>query len=40
MGQLASTYNDLGQLSAAEELATVALEKHHKVLGEDHPETL
>jgi hypothetical protein len=29
----------LGQLSAAEELATVALQKHQKVLGEEHPET-
>ncbi|KAJ7858476.1 hypothetical protein B0H14DRAFT_3634103 [Mycena olivaceomarginata] len=38
MGLLASTYSHLGQLSTAEELATV--EKHQKVFGEDHPETL
>ncbi|KAJ7833767.1 hypothetical protein B0H14DRAFT_3710244 [Mycena olivaceomarginata] len=30
----------LGQLSAAEELAIVALEKHQKVRGENHPNTL
>jgi thioredoxin-like negative regulator of GroEL len=39
MGYLASTYNHLGQLGAAEELATVTLEKHQKVYGKNHPRT-
>ncbi|KAJ7657078.1 P-loop containing nucleoside triphosphate hydrolase protein [Mycena rosella] len=40
MGDLASTYYQLGQLKEAEELGVVVLEKWRKILGEDYPDTL
>jgi hypothetical protein len=40
MGDLASTYTQLGQLSTAEQLVTGSLERLQKVYGEQHPDTL
>ncbi|KAJ7806682.1 P-loop containing nucleoside triphosphate hydrolase protein [Mycena leptocephala] len=40
MGNLASTYQKLGEFHKAEELAVVVLEKRKQVLGEEHPDTL
>ncbi|KAJ6484270.1 P-loop containing nucleoside triphosphate hydrolase protein [Mycena vulgaris] len=40
MGNLASTYQQLGKLQEAEELEVVVFEKRRKILGEDHPSTL
>ncbi|KAJ7803499.1 P-loop containing nucleoside triphosphate hydrolase protein [Mycena leptocephala] len=40
MGNLASTYNSLGEFHKAEELEVVVLEKRKQVLGDDHPDSL
>jgi hypothetical protein len=40
MGQLAKTYQSLGQFRRAEELKTVVLDRQKSVLGINHPETL
>ncbi|KAJ7737678.1 hypothetical protein B0H16DRAFT_1379456, partial [Mycena metata] len=40
MGNLASTYRNLGEFKKAEELEISVLDKRHKLLGEDHPDTL
>jgi hypothetical protein len=37
MGTLATAYKQLGQLNAAEELATVALVKHQQNFSENLP---
>ncbi|KAJ7842312.1 P-loop containing nucleoside triphosphate hydrolase protein [Mycena leptocephala] len=40
MGNLASTYNSLGEFHKAEELEVIVLEKQKQVLGDDHPDIL
>ncbi|KAJ7820288.1 hypothetical protein B0H13DRAFT_2451872 [Mycena leptocephala] len=40
MGNLASTYCDLGNFHKAQELEVVVLEKRKQVHGDDHPDTL
>ncbi|KAJ7850251.1 hypothetical protein B0H13DRAFT_1905771 [Mycena leptocephala] len=40
MGNLASTYSDLGKFHKAEELEVVVIEKRKQVLGDDHSDTL
>ncbi|KAJ7713120.1 hypothetical protein B0H16DRAFT_1622920, partial [Mycena metata] len=40
MGNLASTYSDLGELEKTMELEVPVLEKRRKLLGVDHPDTL
>jgi hypothetical protein len=40
MGNLASTYNHLGEFQQAEELEVVVLEKKKQILGVNHPDTL
>ncbi|KAJ7816993.1 hypothetical protein B0H13DRAFT_2459166 [Mycena leptocephala] len=40
MGNLASTYHNLGDFHKAKELGVVVLEKRKQVLGDDHPDTL
>ncbi|KAJ7433586.1 P-loop containing nucleoside triphosphate hydrolase protein [Mycena galericulata] len=40
MGDLASTYSDLGQHKKAKELRVIVLEKRKQLLGDNHPDTL
>jgi hypothetical protein len=39
MGELASIFQQQGQLEHAEELLVALLEKRRKLLGDDHPHT-
>jgi hypothetical protein len=40
MNELALSYHALGELTKAQELQAVIMEKRSNVLGEDHPGTL
>ncbi|KAJ7315301.1 hypothetical protein DFH08DRAFT_942861 [Mycena albidolilacea] len=40
MGNLATTYSDLGEHQKAKELKATVLEKQEQVLGDNHPDTL